>query len=275
MASRMLRPARERVGRTRRTWKPVAARRWRYWASVRSRAEQDQHVEVHPDHRRAGPWPSPAGAPPRSATGSRTSSPPGRSPAVGGCRRRPSRAAPVHRCLEGGLPIGVTGQVLEESVPVDLLERRVAPQCRPQQARPPPGSRARREPRSARAATRACRCAGPPKLGERKAPAVLLGQHLLDHQPAQHPRQRVRRRPVRGRVAGHRRDPRNIRKPSRRLPGPCGPRSGRPAPIVSSGWRRARRRGRHGRPRRPGRWWPDLGIRRGCGRRPRRGPPGC
>ena len=214
-----------------------------------------------------------------------------------------------HRGLERRLLLGMAAQVVEEPVPVDVLEgraavadggqgpgRRLVVDLTPGQHRPPhrPG-RVRPEALA--------------ELGEGEA-AALLGQDLLEHQPPQGPGQQVGigphgcgelgpgPRPL-GQHVGHPEPGRHIQQlggqePVGQPPHPHPHRDRRvlvrdPAlrprrvsvharwgsVTVSCGWRRGRRPGRPAHPRRPGPRWPGRGTRPGSGRPGRRGPAGC
>ena len=91
-----------------------------------------------------------------------------------------------HGALERRLMVGVAGQVLEEALPVDTIERRPSPQHAVQQS----GRRAvvQLAPDEGGALQRResfpHRCEGEP-------PVALLGEHVVDHQAPQHADQRV------------------------------------------------------------------------------------
>ena len=217
-----------------------------------------------------------------------------------------------HRGLERRLLLVMAAQVVEEPVPVDVLEgraavadgghgpgRRLVVDPTPGQHRPPH--------RSGRVRPEALA-----ELGEGEPAALLLGQDLLEHQPPQGPVSRsgsaptaeASSAPVRGPSASRSATPSRaatysswvVTNPSASRPirtrtrtagsgpetWPCGPAgcSVPPGPgvgsgVVSCGWRRGRRPGRPARPRRPGPRWPGRGTRPGSGRPGRRGPAGC
>jgi hypothetical protein len=96
-----------------------------------------------------------------------------------------------HRGLEAGRAVGVGGEVLEEALAVDVLEGRPAlGRCAQQPRGRQPVQLAARHGGSAQRAGDAV-AQTLPEGGEGEAPVVVLGEDVVEHEPAQHAHEQV------------------------------------------------------------------------------------